>query len=92
MTKTRRIYAESFKAKVAIEAIKGVKTLSELSSQFGVHPVVIAHWKKHLSTHAAELFGRGKETLNARHDEKTTELYAEIGRLKVENDWLKKKL
>jgi transposase-like protein len=92
MSKQRRNYSETFKAKVALEAFKGVKTLSELSATFNVHPVVIAQWKKQLLEHASEIFLRGNGSKNATHEESTGPLFEQIGRLKVENDWLKKKL
>jgi putative transposase len=92
MSRQRRVYPESLKAKVALEAIKGVKTLAELSSTYGVHAAVVAQWKKHLLEHAPELFLRGGAGGYASSDDITAPLYAEIGRLKLENDWLKKKL
>jgi transposase-like protein len=92
VSKQRKVYSETFKAKVALEAFKGVKTLSELSTRFGVHPVVIAQWKKQLLDHAPELFLRGNASKVATTDETTGPLFEQIGRLKVENDWLKKKL
>ncbi len=92
MHKQRRNYTENFKAKVALEAFRGVKTLSELSSTYNVHPVVIAQWKKQLLDLAPDIFKRGNGAKNERIEENTGPLYEEIGRLKVENDWLKKKL
>ena len=92
MNKQRRVYTENFKAKVALEAYRGVKTLSELSSTYNVHPVVIAQWKKQLLDLAPDIFKRGNGAKNERIEENTGPLYEEIGRLKVENDWLKKKL
>ena len=90
MGKKRRKHSDEFKAKVALEAVKGVRTLSELSSTYGVHPTVIANWKRQLIERASELFrpdganGKSEEAL-------TAPLYQEIGRLKMEVDWLKKK-
>lgn len=92
MSKQRRNYSETFKAKVALEAFKGVKTLSELSATFNVHPVVIAQWKKQLLDHAPEIFIRGNVAKAANTEDTTGPLFEQIGRLKVENDWLKKKL
>jgi transposase-like protein len=88
----RKRHAEEFKAKVALEAIRGVRTLSELSSVHKVHPTVIAQWKRRLVEGAAELFRRGKGDSGRSEEELTAPLYEEIGRLKVEVDWLKKKL
>lgn len=93
MGKKRTLHSEAFKAKVALEAFKGVDTFSELGSKYGVHPVVIAGWKRQLVGRASELFERGKEASTKRRvEELTGPLYEEIGRLKVENDWFKKKL
>jgi transposase-like protein len=88
----RKVHSDEFKAKVALEAAKGVRTLSELSSMFGVHPTVISHWKRQLQEGAPGIFcrvtaGRGKS-----EEELTAPLYEQIGRLKVEVDFLKKKL
>ena len=88
----RKRHSEEFKAKVALEAIKGVRTLSELSGLHGVHPAVIAQWKRQLVEGAAELFRRGAGATGKSERELTGPLYEEIGRLKVEVDWLKKKL
>jgi putative transposase len=91
MSGKRRQHTDEFKARVALDAIKGIKTLSELSTTHGVHPTVIAHWKRHLLSGAAEVFARGSG--GGRTEEQlTAPLYEEIGRLKVELDWLKKKL
>jgi transposase-like protein len=92
MARPRKSYPEALKAKVALEAVKGEKTMAELASIYDVHPVVIAQWKKHLLLHAQELFLRGATSRSASADGGSEALYAEIGRLKLENDWLKKKL
>lgn len=82
--------SDEFKARVALEAVQGVKSLSELSSAHRVHPTVIALWKRKLLEGAASLFARGG---SGRSEEQiTAPLYEEIGRLKMELDWLKKKL
>lgn len=92
MTRKRRKHSSQFKAKVALEAVKGVKTLSELSSLYKVHPTVISQWKRRLQDEAAGIFdSSGKSSLKD-EEEVTAPLYQEIGRLKVEVDWLKKKL
>jgi len=92
MMKKRRIHSDEFKARVALEAVKGVKTLSELSATHGVHPTVIAQWKRHLVDGSAEVFRRKNGLRGKSEEELTSPLYEEIGRLKVEVDWLKKKL
>lgn len=92
MTKKRRNYSDTFKAKVALEAVKGVRTMSELSSAFGVHPAVIARWKQQLIDEAPVVFAEGNGSRQKSVEELTGPLYAEIGRLKMEVDWFKKKL
>ncbi len=92
MSKKRKVHSDEFKAKVALEAAKGVRTLSELSSMFGVHPTVISHWKRQLQEGAPGVFSRGGTGRERSQEELTGPLYEEIGRLKVEVDFLKKKL
>ena len=91
MAGKRRKHTDEFKARVALEAVKGVKTLSELSSTYSVHPTVIAHWKRQLVSGAPEVFASGPGNGKSQED-LTGPLYQEIGRLKMEVDWLKKKL
>ena len=87
----RKNYNARFKAKVALEAVKGVKSLSELASKHEVHPSQIRQWKKQLLDQISDLFV-DKRRQKATDDEKLKEqLYQQIGQLKVENDWLKKK-
>jgi len=91
MAGKRRRHTDEFKGRVALEAVKGVKTAAELSSVYRVHPTVIAHWKRQLVTGASRVFASGSG--NGKSDEELTKpLYEEIGRLKMEVDWLKKKL
>lgn len=92
MAQKRKRHSNDFKARVAIEAVKGVRTLSELSAAYAVHPTVIAHWKRQLIEGAPEVFARGGGPGGKTEDEVTAPLYQEIGRLKMEVDWLKKKL
>jgi putative transposase len=92
MNRKRKKHTEEMKARVALEAIKGVRTLSELSAAYGVHPTVIAQWKRQLIERAAEVFTRGNAAAGRSEQELTAPLYEEIGRLKMEIDWLKKKL
>jgi transposase-like protein len=92
MAKKRRKHSDAFKAKVALEAFKGVRTLSELSSAYKVHPTVIAKWKRRLVERAAVAFAEGNGSSRKSEEELTGPLYAEIGRLKMEVDWFKKKL
>lgn len=92
MSKKRQKHSDEFKARVALEAIKEVKTLSELSSRFRVHPTVIARWKKMLLEGAPGVFSRGEGGNTRTEEELTAPLYEQIGRLQMEVDWFKKKL
>jgi transposase-like protein len=87
----RRSFDAQFKARVALEAIREEKTLAEIASQYGVHPQRIAAWKKEAQKRMAELFQDGKAGSAKDQDELISALYEQIGKLKVELDWLKKK-
>ncbi len=92
MGKTRKRFSSEFKAKVALEAIKGLKTTAEISSELGVHVSQINQWKKELRDALPGLFS-GQSDTDAKDKEKLIDqLYSQIGKLQVENDWLKKKL
>jgi len=91
MTTTRKQYSPKFKAKVALQAIRGERTLSQLASQFQVHPVQIGHWRKTALEQLCELFVDGRKRKAREGEVEKEALYEEIGRLKVELDWLKKK-
>ena len=91
MTKKRKRHTPEFKTKVALEAIKGIKTSSELASQFQVHSVQISTWKKKAIEALPDIFRHPSKTKPKSEDELTGPLYQEIGRLKMELDWLKKK-
>ena len=91
MKKGNKNHSARFKAKVALEAVKGAKTLSELASKYEVHPNQIRQWKKQLLDQISDIFV-DKRKRKSNDDEKLKEeLYQQIGKLKVENDWLKKK-
>lgn len=86
----RKRHSAEFKAKVALEAAKEIKTLNELASQYEVHSVQISQWKKQLLEGIAGVFSTQKKNVN--HAKKFDELYRQIGEVTVERDWLKKKL
>jgi len=88
---TRKQYSPKFKARVAVEAIRGERTLSQLGSQFKVHPIQIAKWRKSALDQLPDLFVDGRARKARNGEAEATALYEEIGRLKVELDWLKKK-
>lgn len=88
----RKKFEAGFKARVALEAIKGEKTLAQISSEYGVHANQICKWKQGLVKGAAELFASKNGKHENGQEEKIENLYKNIGELKVENDWLKKKL
>ena len=92
MPKKRQIHSLEFKVKVAVDAIRGVKTASELASHYQIHPVQISQWKKQAIEGLSEVFQRGPGSRKPKSEEElTAPLYEEIGRLKMELDWLKKK-
>ena len=91
MKRQRRQYSADWKAKVALEAIKGQRTVQEIASHYEVHPTLVTHWKKQLLEGAAEIFSNGKRAAAEADEELKAELYQQIGKLQVEVDWLKKK-
>lgn len=91
MARQRRRFSADFKAKLAIEAIKGQRTLAELAGEHQVHANQITAWKKQLLESLPEVFGRRRVEDASRQEELVARLYQQIGQLKVELDWLKKK-
>jgi len=87
----RNQYSKEFKAKVALEALKGQKTTNEIASEYGVHVSQINSWKKLLLESAPEVFSRGRDREAEKREEEKDRLYRQIGKLQVEVDWLKKK-
>ena len=91
MKKERKSYTAAFKAKVALEAIKGQRTINEIASAFEVHPNQVTQWKKQAVSQLSEIFSNGRARADAAEEELRNQLYQQIGHLKVELDWLKKK-
>jgi transposase-like protein len=87
----RKRYDGSFKARVAQEAIRGDRTVAEIAAAYGVHPNQISKWKKQALDELPKIFSGRYEKTEAQGKELTDQLYQQIGRLKVELDWLKKK-
>lgn len=93
MARKRRRFDGKFKSKVALEAIRGLRTVSEIAKQHKVHPNQVTLWKKQLLTGAEEVFeGNGSASKKNSDEPEAAELYEQIGRLKVELEWLKKKV
>jgi putative transposase len=90
-TKKRNVYKPEFKAKIALEAVRGKLTINQISRQFGVHPNQISKWKKQFFESLPQIFDNSKQSSGDQQEELTNQLYQQIGQLKVELDWLKKK-
>lgn len=87
----RKRFPSEFKAKVAIAALKGQQTVNEIGAEFSVHPSQVNNWKKQLLEGSSDIFGKGRQKREADFEEERERLYSQIGRLKVEVDWMKKK-
>ena len=90
--KTRRKFSAEFKAKVVLEALRERSTIEELARKHELHPNQINTWKKEAVANMSSVFGVDKSDDAADHEKQTEKLYAQIGQLKVENDFLKKNL
>jgi transposase len=89
----RKVHKPEFKARVALEALKGEQTVSELSIRFGVHPTMIHQWKKALHDGASDIFQRGRSSAGPETDPgRIKDLHAKIGELTVERDFLEQRL
>lgn len=91
MSKKRRQYSADFRFKVALAAVREVNTISELASQYEVHPSVIRKWKQQLMQEGPQIFSRPNGKSAQQEEAVVTELYEQIGRLKMELEWTKKK-
>lgn len=91
MSRPRKRHTADFKARVALEAIRGLKTTAQLASEYQVHPTQISQWKRQVLDHLPEVFGREAPRTERSAEDLTGPLYQEIGRLKMELDWLNKR-
>jgi putative transposase len=91
MTSQRKRYSAEFKAKVALEAIKAERTANEIASSHGIHPNQLTQWKKLLLDELPQIFSDKRVRANKEQEALEAQLYQQIGQLKVELDWLKKK-
>ena len=90
-TKKRKVHLPEFKAKVGLEAFRGVKTINEIGQEYGVHPVQVGQWKKEIQEQAKSLCEGKRGSAPVAAHSAPDRLYGEIGCLKMELDWLKKK-
>ena len=91
MGRQRRQFSGEFKAKVALEAIKGQHTVREIASRYSVHPNVVSQWKRQALQDLPAVFSDGRARREKDDEQEKAELYEQIGRLKMELEWLKKK-
>lgn len=92
MRKERRQFSAKFKFQVALEALKELKSINEIASLYEVHPTQIKQWKKQLQEGGVDVFSSQRQKAAEAQDEVEANLYEQIGRLKMELDWLKKKV
>jgi len=92
MVSMRKQYDAAFKAKVALEAVKGEKTIAQIAGEFGIHPNQIQRWRKQLLEMLPDLFSDRRKRVDKDRDDLESELFRQIRQLKVELDWLKKNL
>lgn len=93
MTRIRKKHSPEFKLRAVIEILKGDKTAGQLAGELGVHPMQLSEWKRHFLEVGSQIFERSKKASRASEEGKEqAELFEQIGRLKMENEWLKKKL
>lgn len=91
MGRKRRQFSNQFKFTVALEAVKGLKTINQIAGEYNVHPNQVSTWKRQLLAEGASVFGNGHDKSLHEQAVRETELYEQIGRLKMELEWVKKK-
>ena len=87
----RKKHSKELKARIALDAIKGQKTMTELATEYGVHANQISRWKKQLLDAAPDVFTQGKDKAAEKQEVEQDRLYKKVGQLQIEVDWLKKK-
>ena len=93
MTRIRRKHTPEFKLKAVMEILRGEKTATQLAGELGVHPVILSDWKKHFLEVGVQIFEKPRKASKTSEEAREkAELFEQIGRLKMENEWLKKKL
>ena len=92
MVKKRRRHSEAYKFRIALEALEGSKTISQLTSEHEIHPNMIWAWKRQLLEDGPSVFASNGERRQREQESQEAELYEQIGRLKMELEWLKKKV
>jgi putative transposase len=88
----RKRHSAQYKFEVALDAARGSKTINELASEYGLHPTQISHWKQQLMVEGSSIFTKGLSRSHRRQEEERAELFEQIDRLKMELEWVKKKL
>ncbi len=93
MTKVRKHFNAAFKLKAVLEVLKGEKTANEIAGKLGVHPMQLSKWKQHFLSAGAEIFDKSSRVVKKKQQAKEeVDLYEQIGRLKMQVEWLKKKI
>lgn len=91
MKKKTQKHGVEIKSRVALEAIRGAKTINQIAENYGIHPITAGQWKKHAIANFSEVFSKERDDSKAEFERREAELFQQIGQLKVELDWLKKK-
>ena len=93
MTQKRRKFSPEFKLRAVLKVLKGDKTASQLAGELEVHPMILSEWKKQFLENGSQIFEKPKKAYKTNQEKnEKSELFEQIGRLKMENEWLKKKL